>query len=50
MGQRVKKSAAGVDTVFHYDSGGRLISETDALGNVKQEYVYLNDIPVAVLR
>lgn len=50
MGQRVKKSTGGIDTVFHYDSGGRLISETDAQGNVKQEYVYLNDIPVAVLK
>ena len=50
MGQRVKKTAGGIDTVFHYDSGGRLISETDAAGNVKQEYVYLNDIPLAVLK
>lgn len=50
MGQRVKKSVAGIDTVFHYDSGGRLISETDGAGNVKQEYVYLNDIPLAVLK
>jgi YD repeat-containing protein len=50
MGQRVKKNVAGVDTVFHYDSGGRLISETDLQGNVIQEYVYLNDIPLAVLK
>ena len=50
MGQRMKKSARGIDTVFHCDSGGRLISETDASGNVKQEYVYLNDIPLAVLK
>ena len=50
MGQRVKKSVAGIDTVFHYDSGGRLISETDGAGNVRQEYVYLNDIPLAVLK
>jgi YD repeat-containing protein len=50
MGQRVKKSVAGIDTVFHYDSSGRLISETDGTGAVKQEYVYLNDIPLAVLK
>ena len=50
MGQRVKKSVAGIDTVFHYDSSGRLFSETDATEAIKQEYVYLNDIPLAVLK
>ena len=50
MGQRVQKTVAGVATVFHYDSGGRLIAETDAAGAVKVEYVYLNDIPLAVLK
>ena len=50
MGQRVKKSAGGIDTVFHYDSSGRVICQTDAQGNVKQEYVCLNDIPVEVLK
>ena len=50
MGQRVKKSVSGIDTVFHYDASGRLISETNAQGNVKLEYVYLNDIPLAVLK
>ncbi len=50
LGQRVKKSAGGTDSVFHYDSGGRLISETDLQGNVLKEYVYLNDIPLAVLK
>jgi len=49
LGQRVKKSAAGIDTVFHYDSAGRLIGESDALGNVKREFIYLNDIPLAVI-
>ncbi len=50
MGQRVRKSAGGITTVFHYDSGGRLISETDAAGNIRQEYFYLNDIPVGVFK
>jgi YD repeat-containing protein len=50
MGQRVRKTSGGVETVFHYDSGGRLISETDALGAVRLEYVYLNDIPLVVFK
>jgi len=54
LGQRVQKSAPGangpVATVFHYDSRGRLIAESDPGGTVKQEYLYLNDIPVAVLK
>jgi YD repeat-containing protein len=48
LGQRVQKLAAGASTVFHYDSGGRLIAEST--GDVVTDYVYLDDIPVAVLR
>ena len=37
-------------TAFAYDEGGRLIGEYDDAGNVLAEYVYLDDIPIAVIR
>ena len=36
--------------VFHYDTGGRLIAETDAGGTLRREYIYLGDIPVGVVQ
>ncbi len=36
--------------VFHYDTRGRLIAETDPTGVVKRELFYLGDIPVAVFQ
>lgn len=50
LGQRVRKTSSSADTVYHYDSGGRLIAESTAGGAVRAEYIYLNDIPVAVAR
>ena len=35
-------------TVFHYDGGGKLIAEMT--GGATTEYVYLDDVPVAVLK
>jgi RHS repeat-associated protein len=50
LGQRVKKSpASGSATVYHYDKDGKLIAESDASGVIKTSYVYLNDLPVAVV-
>jgi hypothetical protein len=49
LGQRVRKSNSLGDTVFHYDSGGRLIAESYPNGAAKREYLYLGDIPVAVV-
>ena len=38
------------DTVFHYDLEGHLIAEIDAATKqVKREYIWLNDTPVAVI-
>jgi hypothetical protein len=31
-------------------TGGRLIAETSSTGEVTQEYLYLGDVPVAVVR
>ena len=50
LGQRIRKSSLQADTVFHYDVQGRLIAESSAAGQVQKEYVYLGDIPVAVLQ
>ena len=36
------------DTIFHYDTRGRLIAETDSAGALRREYLYLHDTPVAV--
>lgn len=48
LGQRIRKTGAPGDTVFHYDAQGRLIAETSAAGAIQKEYIYLGDIPVAV--
>jgi len=36
--------------VYHYDAQGRLIAETSASGTFRKEYIYLGDIPVAVIQ
>jgi YD repeat-containing protein len=50
LGQRIRKTATQGDTVYHYDSQGRLIAESSSSGMVQTEYIYLGDIPVAVLK
>ena len=47
---RVKKTTPTATTVFHYDTQGRLIAETDTAGNTLAEYIYLNDTPLATIR
>jgi YD repeat-containing protein len=48
LGQRMRKITPSGATAFHYDTNGKLIAESNAVGFV--EYVYLNDLPVAVLK
>jgi RHS repeat-associated protein len=50
LDQRVAKSNASGTVYFVYDEAGRLIGEYDSLGDMIQETVWLNDIPVATLR
>lgn len=50
FGQRIAKTVQGATTVFHYDQAGKLIAESNDAGNVQKEYIYLADIPVAVLQ
>lgn len=54
LGQRVLKvvntSQAGSTTRFMYDESGKLIGEYDLNGQPIRETVWLNDLPVAVLK
>jgi YD repeat-containing protein len=46
----VRKSNSLGDTVFHYDTNGRLIAESDPGGALRRELIYLGDVPVAVFQ
>jgi len=54
LGQRVSKTVNGSGTVnitrFIYDEAGRLIGEYDSSGKPIQETLWLNDLPVAVIK
>ncbi len=50
LGQRIRKTNQDQDRIYHYDTRGRLIAETDPGGALKREYLYLNDIPLAVFQ
>ena len=50
LGQRVRKTSFADDRVFLYDLRGHLIAETSPSGGLKREYLYLNDIPLAVFQ
>ncbi len=49
QGQRVRKVTPGTTTHFHYDANGNLLEESNGLGNVLRTYVYLNNMPVAIV-
>lgn len=53
-GERVRKtvtvSGTPTTTLFAYDEGGRLIGEYDASGVAQAEYLYLDNIPVGVVK
>jgi YD repeat-containing protein len=51
LGQRVRKTNSSTDTVFHYDTRGKLIAESDPGGGTyKRELIYLGDMPVMVFQ
>ncbi len=53
QGQRVAKTGSGISseaTLFFYDESGHLLGEYDASGNVIQETVWLEDLPISVLQ
>ena len=49
LGQRIRKTNLTLDRVYLYDTRGRLIAETSPAGMLLREYLYLNDIPLAVI-
>jgi len=49
LGQRVRKTVNGTSTIFSYDESGHLLGEYQASGALIREYVWLGDIPVAVI-
>lgn len=53
LGQRVLKTRTGtnpINTVYHYDLNGQQIAETDTQGAIKQETIYLGNMPLAVMQ
>jgi hypothetical protein len=46
----VNGGSSGSTTRFVYDEAGRLIGEYDMNGKPVQETIWLNDLPVAVLK
>jgi len=48
LGQRTAKTNAGTSTRYLYDEAGHLLYEVSGNGN--KDYIYLGDIPVAVLQ
>jgi YD repeat-containing protein len=51
LGQRIRKTNSSTDTVFHYDTKGKLIAESDPGGGFyKRELIYLGDLPVGVIQ
>jgi RHS repeat-associated protein len=46
-GQRVKKNVNGTTTIFHYSLKGQIIAESNSVGTITAEYVYLNGQPLA---
>ena len=50
LGQRVSKTVGGDHDRFVYDEQGRLLGEYDGSGNLIQETVWLEDLPIATLR
>lgn len=49
LGQRVRKTVNGATTIFTYDESGHLLGEYEASGALIREYLWLGDIPVAVI-
>ena len=45
----MRKTVNGTSTIFSYDESGHLLGEYEASGALIREYVWLGDIPVAVI-
>ena len=49
FGQRIKKTAGGATTIYHYDLSGNLIGESDGAGNFTAVYVYMGNMRLAAI-
>lgn len=49
FGQRVQKVAGGATTQFIYDRLGHLLEETNGSGSAMRDYIWLDDMPVAMV-
>ena len=49
-GQRIKKVTGSTTRIFHYDTSGHLIAETDGSGATVAEYVYIGDQLLAMIK
>ena len=47
--QRVQKTAGSTATQFIYDEAGHLFEEANGSGTVQKEYIWLDDLPVAMV-
>lgn len=47
LGQRTRKVTSSDTVLYHYDLDGKLLTETDADGNVLREYIHADSIPIA---
>jgi RHS repeat-associated protein len=50
FGERVKKTVGGSASQFVYDEEGHVVGEYNATGALVSEYVWLGDVPVAVIK
>jgi RHS repeat-associated protein len=50
LGQRTIKTTGGVTTYFLYDESANLVGEYDASGNTVSEHIYLNGVPVGLVK
>jgi len=47
LGQRTRKELDPETTLFHYDTGIQLLTETDAFGNPQKDYLWIGAWPIA---
>ena len=53
LGQRVAKVGAGISSganIYMYDDAGHIVGEYDATGSPLQETIFLDDLPVALMK
>jgi len=49
LGQRIKKVAGSIITIFHYDFDGNIIGESNASGTFSKEYLYRGSSRLAMV-